>query len=235
MRGPFEGADSVQQFHETCGIEIDGEIPVLFTHNDLVGVNIMLSFGSKPRVSGVIDWGQSGWYPAYWEYCKARGVGFAHPLFCGELVDEWHERYLPLIVDAEDEEKIWYAFRWFVYDCLEFFTWRCDICRPSAELAQSTLKMNNLRLSHIYTKHLEIFLSLKRCNRLILSCRMAKPVFRRMTAQKKGRECDYIITTTTTTALSFGAPLFLPKAATPEREVHTSSRRQDRNYSPTTL
>lgn len=33
--GPFLGADAVQKFHETCGIDISDDIPIVFTHNDL--------------------------------------------------------------------------------------------------------------------------------------------------------------------------------------------------------
>ena len=44
---------------------------ITFTHADLNPVNIMVSKDSPCRVLAIIDWQQSGWYPAYWEYCKA--------------------------------------------------------------------------------------------------------------------------------------------------------------------
>jgi Phosphotransferase enzyme family len=47
--------------------EISGS-ELVFTHGDLVPHNIMVQDG---HVTGIIDWGQSGWYPAYWEYVKA--------------------------------------------------------------------------------------------------------------------------------------------------------------------
>lgn len=47
--------------------------PIFFTHADLNPENIIVSSpGDGPtRVLAIIDWHQSGWYPAYWEYCKA--------------------------------------------------------------------------------------------------------------------------------------------------------------------
>lgn len=33
----------------------------------------MVSGAHEPRrISGILDWEQCGWYPAYWEYCKFR-------------------------------------------------------------------------------------------------------------------------------------------------------------------
>ena len=40
----------------------------MFTHGDLRFANIMVKDGS---VSGIVDWEFSGWYPEYWEFCKA--------------------------------------------------------------------------------------------------------------------------------------------------------------------
>ncbi|KAK2049291.1 kinase-like protein [Colletotrichum somersetense] len=73
-RGPFTGTNAVQRFEDACRIEIDGEVPIVFTHNDLVAPNIMLSLGRNPKVAAIIDRGQSRWLPAYWEYCKAKWV-----------------------------------------------------------------------------------------------------------------------------------------------------------------
>ncbi|TFY81539.1 hypothetical protein EWM64_g2469 [Hericium alpestre] len=48
---------------------------VVFTHGDLASDNIVVEVvGDGPndaRVSGLIDWGQSGWRPEYWEYVKS--------------------------------------------------------------------------------------------------------------------------------------------------------------------
>ena len=47
--------------------EISGS-ELILTHGDLIPHNILVQNG---HVTGIIDWGQSGWYPAYWEYVKA--------------------------------------------------------------------------------------------------------------------------------------------------------------------
>jgi len=47
---------------------------IIFTHADLHRSNIMISRNEdgKPYIIGLIDWHQSGWYPAPWEYYKTR-------------------------------------------------------------------------------------------------------------------------------------------------------------------
>jgi len=67
------------------------DVPIVFTHNDLHPSNILLSRGPNPNILAVIDWQQSGWYPAYWEYCKAR--------WSTPIGGEWEEKYLPMFVD----------------------------------------------------------------------------------------------------------------------------------------
>ncbi|KAJ0425253.1 kinase-like domain-containing protein [Aspergillus carlsbadensis] len=44
---------------------------IRFTHADLHRGNIMISSTAPFRVIAIVDWGQAGWYPDYWEYCKA--------------------------------------------------------------------------------------------------------------------------------------------------------------------
>ncbi|KAK9854401.1 hypothetical protein MYU51_004419 [Penicillium brevicompactum] len=114
LAGPFYGADAVQKFQDGCGIEIDGNVPVVFTHDDLVPPNIMLSSGPNPVVAAVIDFGQSGWYPAYWEYCKARRVGLRPQYFDEDLGEEWRTKYLPTILDKVDDETVYHPWLLFV-------------------------------------------------------------------------------------------------------------------------
>ncbi|KAJ6137216.1 phosphotransferase enzyme family protein [Penicillium samsonianum] len=71
---PFQGANAVRRFPDACGIEINIEVSIMFAHNDLVSPNILLSPGPNPKEAAIIDWAQAGWYPAYWEYYKARRV-----------------------------------------------------------------------------------------------------------------------------------------------------------------
>lgn len=51
---------------------------IVFTHADLHPRNIMVSISGGPdpkggtvKVTGILDWEMSGWYPGYWEYVKA--------------------------------------------------------------------------------------------------------------------------------------------------------------------
>lgn len=71
---------------------------VAFTHADLHPSNIMVSSDSPCRVSALIDWAQSGWYPDYWEYCKA-----------GHTVDirsEWATEYLSRFLEEPNDSCI---------------------------------------------------------------------------------------------------------------------------------
>ena len=106
--GPFDGVDAVQKFQKGCDIEIDGEIPVAFAHADLVPPNILLSHGPNLSVTAVIDWGQSGWYPAYWEFCKARRIRARPEYFDDTMEEEWNTKYLPTILDPVDYETIYH-------------------------------------------------------------------------------------------------------------------------------
>ena len=50
------------------------DLPIVFTHADLHRSNIMVSQDANvtPRITAIIDWHQSGWYPASWEFYKTR-------------------------------------------------------------------------------------------------------------------------------------------------------------------
>lgn len=58
----------------------DGEI--LFTHADLHPSNILVDENCPSKIVAVIDWEQSGWYPDYWEFCKAE--------FTAVYASDWH-------------------------------------------------------------------------------------------------------------------------------------------------
>lgn len=46
--------------------------PIVFTHGDLHQSNIIVTATSPCKVVSIIDWEQAGWYPNYWEDCKAK-------------------------------------------------------------------------------------------------------------------------------------------------------------------
>ncbi|KAJ0413504.1 kinase-like domain-containing protein [Aspergillus carlsbadensis] len=113
LQGPYHGTDAVHRFHQGCDIDIPGDIPVVFTHNDLVPPNILLTPGPNPRIAAVIDWAQAGWYPAYWEYCKSRRIRTNPDYFDDEVQEEWNTKYLTRILDPVDDEAFYHPFVWF--------------------------------------------------------------------------------------------------------------------------
>ena len=54
-RGPWSGGNAVQVFQDAGYIDIDGTIPILFAHDDLVPCNILVTDGPDPRVAAIID------------------------------------------------------------------------------------------------------------------------------------------------------------------------------------
>ena len=73
-----------------------------------------MSSGPNPKVEAVLDWAQAGWYPAYWEHCKARRVKLDPKVFSDAMQEEWWSRYLPMILDPVDDESCYYPWLRFV-------------------------------------------------------------------------------------------------------------------------
>ncbi|KAH7092035.1 phosphotransferase enzyme family protein [Paraphoma chrysanthemicola] len=63
--------------------------PVVFTHGDLRPANIIVTATSPVRVVAIVDWEMAGWYPDYWEYCKARFTTSYTEEWCG-----WIDQFL---------------------------------------------------------------------------------------------------------------------------------------------
>ncbi|KAH7134329.1 kinase-like domain-containing protein [Dactylonectria macrodidyma] len=117
--GPFH---SVSEFHDwftsTIGPKethcsktphpyrsfLPDDVPIVFTHGDLHPSNIVISPGPNPKIAAVVDWQQAGWYPAYWEYCKAR--------WTTRIGDEWERVYLPMFIERWEGS---------VYDYWDYF------------------------------------------------------------------------------------------------------------------
>jgi len=45
-----------------------------------------------------MDWAHVGWYPDYWEYCKA-----CYTSWYGE---EWHSQWIPKFLDVREEHAV---------------------------------------------------------------------------------------------------------------------------------
>ncbi|KAF4459748.1 phosphotransferase family [Fusarium albosuccineum] len=72
---------------------------VVFTHADLHRSNIMVTEDSSScRIVALIDWRQSGWYPDYWEFCKAE--------ITPEGRSEWVTEYIPRFLEEPDDATL---------------------------------------------------------------------------------------------------------------------------------
>ncbi|OAL72012.1 hypothetical protein A7D00_4044 [Trichophyton violaceum] len=71
---------------------------VVFTHSDLHPSNIMVSETSN-KIIAVIDWRQSGWYPDYWEFCKAE--------YTAEVYGEWMNTYILIFLKEPECLDAW--------------------------------------------------------------------------------------------------------------------------------
>ncbi|VBB82056.1 Putative pH-response transcription factor [Podospora comata] len=110
---PEAASDAVRLFQEACYIDLEDEVPIAFTHGNLVPCNILVIRGENPKVAAIIDWDQSGWYPSYWEWCKAIWV-MMPPVDMDRAQQElWKQNYLPLILEPLSETDIYHP--WFYF------------------------------------------------------------------------------------------------------------------------
>ncbi|KAF2023438.1 phosphotransferase family protein [Setomelanomma holmii] len=68
--------------------------PIVFTHGDLRPANIIVSATSPAKIVAILDWEQAGWYPDYWEDCKAR--------FTASHSEEWRG-WIDQFLDSQTE------------------------------------------------------------------------------------------------------------------------------------
>ncbi|KAK7554202.1 kinase-like domain-containing protein [Phyllosticta citricarpa] len=98
--GPFA---TIQEFHEYLrnGMESHSDLPQqvnelihfhdgpwidpVFTHGDLSSLNIMCE---NDKITGIVDWETSGWFPYYWEYTVTCQVN-PQNLFWSEEIDKF--------------------------------------------------------------------------------------------------------------------------------------------------
>lgn len=92
-----------RDFEELRGLTDDRA--VVFTHADLDKSNILISppnddqNGPGPHLVAIVDWHQSGWYPADWEWLKAQWLcepgedGGRDSAWVSEIVDPADDEY----------------------------------------------------------------------------------------------------------------------------------------------
>ncbi|KAL2816116.1 phosphotransferase enzyme family protein [Aspergillus granulosus] len=71
--------------------ELPDSCEIKFTHGDLHRSNIIVTPHRPYRTLAIVDWEQSGWFPAYWEARKAQ--------YTADWREEWSTRYLPMILE----------------------------------------------------------------------------------------------------------------------------------------
>jgi hypothetical protein len=81
--------------------ELPDDAAVVLTHADLHPSNIMVSadLDSLCCIVAIIDWQQSGWYPDYWEFCKA--------IFTVDTDGEWATEYIPRFLEEPSCLDAW--------------------------------------------------------------------------------------------------------------------------------
>jgi len=50
-----------------------------------------------PRILALVDWGQAGWYPDYWEYFKM--------CYTTDPEGVWRNTYIPKIIEPREYEQ----------------------------------------------------------------------------------------------------------------------------------
>lgn len=86
---------------------------IVYTHADLNPRNILVDKFRGPdgswswRVTGIVDWESSGYYPEYWEYTKAMFEGFRWTRRYNKLVTAVFERYGDYCRELEIERRSW--------------------------------------------------------------------------------------------------------------------------------
>ncbi|KAI9679790.1 MAG: hypothetical protein M1817_004804 [Caeruleum heppii] len=80
---------------------LSDDAPIMFTHGDLHRGNIIVSRPSDgpARILAIVDWHGSGWYPEYWEFCKA--------VYTADSEEDWAEEYIPRFLDRPDAVDSW--------------------------------------------------------------------------------------------------------------------------------
>ncbi|KAK0442108.1 kinase-like domain-containing protein, partial [Armillaria borealis] len=106
--GPPQRAEDIIESHSR-------RHPLVYTHSDLAQHNIIVDNG---KVTGIVDWECSGWYPSHWEYLKA--------LFTEPCDIEWRMGIHNFLTPFQFEANVDAGFGW------GSPKWKCDVVRLSA-------------------------------------------------------------------------------------------------------
>ncbi|KAI0035402.1 kinase-like domain-containing protein, partial [Vararia minispora EC-137] len=74
---------------------------VVFTHGDVLPRNVMVDAAQPERVLALLDWDAAGWFPAHWEYRKARWTAESG------LENSWVSRIVqPYVFEADADDYL---------------------------------------------------------------------------------------------------------------------------------
>ncbi|KUJ15474.1 kinase-like protein [Mollisia scopiformis] len=82
---------------------------VVFTHGDLNARNILVDRdGTRGwKVTGIVDWENSGYYPEYWDYTKSLFEGFRYSHRWCEIMHDIFKQFGDLSKEFEVENRSW--------------------------------------------------------------------------------------------------------------------------------
>lgn len=80
------------EFSDPFQFHFSGDYSIRFAHADLNLFNILVSPTGPRKITGIVDWEHSGWYPEYWEFCTMLHVNGGHEIMSKESVDRFFKR-----------------------------------------------------------------------------------------------------------------------------------------------
>lgn len=88
-----------QRYEDPFLQHMPAETTIKLTHADIHPSNIMVSVPTSgpPRIVALIDWGQAGWYPDYWEYFKM--------CYTTHWDSEWRKIWIPRVIEPQEEQR----------------------------------------------------------------------------------------------------------------------------------
>lgn len=104
--GPFTDEEEFNKTLQTPalpGVSHRSGHRMVFTHADLNMRNVLMHNG---RLSGIVDWENSGWFPEYWDYTKAHFITKLKTRWL-MIVDEVFRRFGNFESELATERQFW--------------------------------------------------------------------------------------------------------------------------------
>ncbi|TVY55426.1 hypothetical protein LSUE1_G009591 [Lachnellula suecica] len=111
--GPFVNEESFSQLLRNPDEQSRRGHDIVFTHADLNPRNILVDRVVKPdgtrgwEITGIVDWENSGHYPAYWDLTKSLFEAFRMPLRWRDMMLGVYRRFGDFEGEVEVEKRSW--------------------------------------------------------------------------------------------------------------------------------